>query len=80
MQVTPDSAYRIVLTKKIRRALNLKPGEPLDISISAGAVFLTPVKSKYKLARKGKLRICAGDIPAVNVENAIDESRRYFRL
>ena len=41
MNVTPDSTHRIVLTREIRDALNLKPGQPLNVSISAGAILLT---------------------------------------
>lgn len=81
MKVTPDSTHRIVLTKEIRSALNLKPGQPLEVSLSAGAVFLTPVSSaKKKLARKGKLKVYTGKIPKVDVEEAIQKARSYPRL
>jgi AbrB family looped-hinge helix DNA binding protein len=80
MQVTPDSTHRIVLTKEIRSALNLKPGEPLNVSISAGAVFLTPAKRKGKLVRKGKIKVYTGEIPNIDVEEAIHKARQYPRL
>ena len=81
MKVTPDSTHRIVLTKEIRSALNLKPGQPLEVSLSAGAVFLTPVSSaKKKLARKGKLKVYTGKIPNVDVEESIQKARKYPRL
>ncbi|HET7626425.1 MAG TPA: AbrB/MazE/SpoVT family DNA-binding domain-containing protein [Verrucomicrobiae bacterium] len=34
MKITPDNTYRIVLTREMRTALNLKPGEPLEVSIN----------------------------------------------
>jgi bifunctional DNA-binding transcriptional regulator/antitoxin component of YhaV-PrlF toxin-antitoxin module len=81
MKVIPDSTHRIVLTKEIRNALNLKPGEPLNVSISAGAVFLTPLsKRPGKLVRKGKIKVYTGKIPNVDVEEAINKSRQYPRL
>ena len=80
MKVIPDSTHRIVLTKEIRNALNLKPGEPLNVSISAGAVFLTPAKPNGKLVRKGKIKVYTGEIPKVDVEEAINKARQYPRL
>lgn len=81
MKVTPDSTHRIVLTKEIRSALNLKPGQPLDVSISAGAVFLTPIaSSKPKLIRKGKLKVYAGEVPKVDIEEAVRQVRNQTRM
>jgi hypothetical protein len=59
----------------------LKPGQPLDVSISAGAVFLTPVPaSGGKLVRKGKLKVYTGKIPKVDVEDAVRKARNRVRL
>jgi len=81
MKVTPDSTHRIVLTREIRDALNLKPGQSLNISISAGAVFLTPAPvSNGKLVTKGKLKVYTGKVPSIDVEEAINKSRRTPRL
>jgi bifunctional DNA-binding transcriptional regulator/antitoxin component of YhaV-PrlF toxin-antitoxin module len=81
MKVTPDSTHRIVLTKEIRNALNLKPGQPLEVSISAGAVFLSPVVAgNGKIVRKGKLKVYSGKIPDMDVEEAVSKARHYTRL
>ena len=81
MKVTPDSTHRIVLTKEIRNALNLKPGQPLEVCLSAGAVFLSPVPvRKGKVVRKGKLKVYRGKIPGVDVEEAVNKARHYTRL
>ena len=81
MKVTPDSTHRIVLTKEIRNALNLKPGQPLEVSISAGAVFLSPIPAgKGRIVRKGKLNVYTGKIPDVDVEEAVSKARHYTRL
>lgn len=81
MQVTPDSAHRIVLTKEIRNALNLKSGEPIEVSLRAGAVLLTPVgPSEIKIASKGKLKVYTGAIPDVDIEKAIAEGRERASL
>ena len=80
MKVTPDSTHRIVLTREIRDALNLKPGQPLDVSISAGAVLLSPLPlTGGKLIRKRKLKVYKGKIPDIDVEEAIAKSRQPSR-
>jgi hypothetical protein len=81
MQVTPDATHRIVLTREIREALNLKPGEPLNVSISAGAVFLSPVPvPKGKIIQKGKLKVYSGKIPNIDIEQALGKARRHSRM
>jgi bifunctional DNA-binding transcriptional regulator/antitoxin component of YhaV-PrlF toxin-antitoxin module len=81
MKVTPDSAHRIVLTKEIRNALKLKPGQPLEVSITPGAVLLTPVSTASgKLVRKRGLKVYTGKIPNVDVEEAVSKARHYRRL
>jgi hypothetical protein len=81
MIVTPDSTHRIVLTREIRNALNLKPGQPLDVSLSAGAVFLTPApQAKGKVIRKGKIKVFSGKTPKIDIEEAVQKARHYTRL
>ncbi len=81
MTVIPDSTNRIVLTRAMRDALNVKPGEPIEVSISPGAIFFTPAPmSAGKVIRKGKLKVYTGKIPNVDVEDAILKARRYTRL
>jgi bifunctional DNA-binding transcriptional regulator/antitoxin component of YhaV-PrlF toxin-antitoxin module len=81
MKVTPDSTHRIVLTKEIRNALNLKPGQSLEVHLSAGAVFLSPTPVRGgKVVRKGKLKVYNGKIPDTDVEEAVSKARHYTRL
>lgn len=81
MKVTPDSTHRIVLTREIRDALKLKPGQPLNVSISAGAVLLTPFPlTSGKLIRKRKLKVYRGKIPDIDIEEAITKARQHPRL
>jgi bifunctional DNA-binding transcriptional regulator/antitoxin component of YhaV-PrlF toxin-antitoxin module len=81
MKVTPDSTHRIVLTREIRNALNLKPGQPLEVSITPGAILLTPVPATHgKLVRKRRLKVYTGKIPDLDVEEAINKARQYTRL
>jgi hypothetical protein len=81
MKVTPDSTHRIVLTREIRNALNLQPGQPLEVSITPGAVLLTPAAAgNGKLIRKRGLKVYTGKIPNVDVEDSVGKARHYTRL
>jgi bifunctional DNA-binding transcriptional regulator/antitoxin component of YhaV-PrlF toxin-antitoxin module len=81
MRVIPDSTHRIVLTREIRTALNLKPGQPLQVSITPGAVLLTPeAAATGKIVRKRKLKVYTGKIPDIDVEEAVSRVRRNMRL
>jgi bifunctional DNA-binding transcriptional regulator/antitoxin component of YhaV-PrlF toxin-antitoxin module len=81
MKVTPDSTHRIVLTREMRDALNLRPGEPVEISIAPGILFLSAVpSSEGKIVRKGKLKVYTGKIPDIDVEKAVQKARHYTRL
>ena len=81
MKITPDSTHRILLTREIRHALHLKRGQSLEVSITPGAVLLTPVPAKSgKLIRKHGLKVYRGKIPNIDVEEAIGQARDYTRL
>jgi len=75
------STLHIVLSKEIRNALNLRPGQALEVHLSAGAVFLSPVPAgKGRIVRKGKLKVYSGKIPDLDVEEAVKRARHYTQL
>jgi AbrB family looped-hinge helix DNA binding protein len=49
-----DQAGRIVLPKRVREELAIKPGDTFKISIAGVAVTLTPNKESTGFVRKGK--------------------------
>ena len=78
--VEPDKHNRIVLTRDIRRAAGLSPGEPLSLSASPGRIVLeVKPESSGRIVKKGRLKIWTGKVPPVPLEEAVEKSRRYSR-
>jgi AbrB family looped-hinge helix DNA binding protein len=62
MIVRLSSKGQLVIPKKIRQALNLKPGTELEVKLFEGQVVLRPVMPLDELEKTiGKLRRLAGD-------------------
>ena len=76
MKVIPDSTHRIVLTTEMRAALGFRPGDPLEVSISPGAILLSPAPVKGNVIKKGKLKVFDGKVPDVEITEAIRRARR----
>jgi len=49
-----DSAGRLVIPKKVRRAAGLKPGALLDIQCRDGRIEIEPAPIKVRFVRRGK--------------------------
>jgi AbrB family looped-hinge helix DNA binding protein len=45
MTVTISPKYQIVIPKKVREALNLRPGQKIDILAHSGQIYLIPTIS-----------------------------------
>ncbi|HTV58299.1 MAG TPA: AbrB/MazE/SpoVT family DNA-binding domain-containing protein [Verrucomicrobiae bacterium] len=71
-----DSAGRLVLPKHVRDALNLSPGDALDIELSADEVTLRPAKSAGLQKENGVWVLRTGEpLP----QSAVDEVARRVR-
>lgn len=69
-----SSKGQLVIPKKIREALNLKPGTEFEVELLEGQVLLRPVMSLDELrATIGRLRHLAGD------ENLLEELEAEHR-
>lgn len=53
MKTTIDSAGRIVVPKSLRQALNLKPGQFLDIRAADGRIEIEIASTPMKLRKRG---------------------------
>lgn len=67
MKATLDKSGRLLLPKALREALNLKPGDTLEVTLEEGHLVLTPLR------RKGKALV-AEVYP--ESENAVEELRQ----
>jgi len=54
MKSSMDSAGRIVVPKALRLALDLKPGQPLEISAGDGRLEIEVVATPLRLRKRGK--------------------------
>jgi len=54
MKSTIDSAGRIVVPKALRQALDLRPGQPLEIRASDGRLEIEVAATPLELQKRGK--------------------------
>ena len=78
--IEPDKQNRIVLTREIREAAGIAPGESLKLSVSPGRVVLeVRPESRGKIIKKAGIKMWTGKVPPIPVEEAVDKARHYFR-
>jgi hypothetical protein len=80
MVIEPDKHNRIVLTRDIRKAAGITPGEPMQLTVSPGRIVLeVKPESSGKIIKKGGLKVWTGKVPPIPLEEAAEKSRHYFR-
>jgi hypothetical protein len=80
MVIEPDKHNRIVLTRDIRKAAGIAPGEPMQLTVSPGRIVLeVKPESSGKIIMKGGLKVWTGKVPPVPLEEAVNKSRYYSR-
>jgi hypothetical protein len=80
MVVEPDKHNRIVLTRDIRKAAGIAPGEPMQLTVSPGRIVLeVKPEPSGKIIKKGGIKVWTGKVPPIPVEEAAEKSRHYFR-
>ena len=81
MKVTIDSAGRIVVPKALRLALDLKPGQPLEIRAGDGRLEIEIAATPLTLKKRGKGVVAVPDLKlppltAEQVRETLDRVRR----
>lgn len=79
MEITIDSGGRILLPKKLRDVLGLRPGSKVDVSAYGGGVQVTPGGRCARLVDRGDGKFVAKSQTVVTdemVHSLIDELRR----
>ena len=78
--ITPDHTHRIVLTRDMRREAGIGPREKLEVTVKLGMILISPATlSKGKVVKKGKLKVFTGDVPDVDLADAVNQARHYTR-
>ena len=76
--VTIDKAGRLVLPKRMRDALHLKPGSTLEVEQEGNAITLRPAQTKATLRRKNGFWVfdTGGQITTEMVNQTLAEIRK----
>jgi hypothetical protein len=74
-----DASSRVVVSRDLRRAAGIKPGQRLKVSATAGRIVLEIEPNTGKIVRRGKLKVWAGQVPSTPLEEAVEQVRHYAR-
>jgi hypothetical protein len=79
-EIQLDASNRIVLSRDIRRAAGIPPGQKLRVSASPGRIVLE-VEPDHggRIVRRGKLKVWTGKVPATSLSEAVAAARHYER-
>ena len=72
-----DASSRIVLSRDLRQAAGIPPGQKLKVSATPGRIILEVEPNPGKIVKRGKLKVWTGQVPATPIEEAIDQVRHY---
>ncbi len=80
MKTTIDSAGRIVVPKSLRQALNIKPGQILDIRAGDGRLEIEISATPMSLQKRGKdvVAIPEIDLPTLTAD-VVRETLEHIR-
>ena len=78
--VTPDSTQQIVLTKDLCAAAGIATGQRLQVTASPGFILIALVENgSTQVVQAGKSKVFTGDIPEVDLPEAVAAARDYTR-
>lgn len=78
--VTSDSTQQIVLTKDLCAAAGIATGQRLQVTASPGFIFIAPVSNgSSQITQAGQSKVFTGDIPDVDLAEAVAAARDYTR-
>jgi AbrB family looped-hinge helix DNA binding protein len=81
MITTIDSAGRVVVPKALRDALNLKPGQPLEIRVGDGGIEIDVAPTPLNLEKRGKgvVAVPPKSLPTLTAERVRETLERIRR-
>ena len=75
MQLTIDTAGRVVIPKSVRDDLQLQGGDTLELEREGDSLWLRPVRSKAAMRQKKGIWVYTGDTKGIDIVRIIDEDR-----
>jgi len=78
--VEPDKHNRIVLTRDVREAAGISPGDKLNLKAMPGRIVLEiEPQSRGRIIRRGKIKMWTGKVPLLSIDEVVRKVRRYQR-
>ena len=74
-----DASNRLLLSRDLRRAAGIPPGQKLKVFATPGRIVLEVEPNPGKIVKRGKLKVWTGKVPKVPLEDAVDQVRHYER-
>jgi hypothetical protein len=75
-----DASNRIVLSRELRRAAGIPRRQKLIVSATPGRIVLEmEANTSGRIVKRGKLKVWAGEVPTIPIEEAVKQSRHYTR-
>jgi hypothetical protein len=74
-----DASSRIVLSRDLRRAAGIPPGQKLRVSATPGRILIEVEPNSGKIIAHGKLKVWTGQVPSTPIEEAVEQVRHYDR-
>jgi bifunctional DNA-binding transcriptional regulator/antitoxin component of YhaV-PrlF toxin-antitoxin module len=75
-----DASNRIVLPRDLRRAAGIPRRQRLKASATPGRIVLeVEAAACGQIARRGKLKLWTGEVPATPLVEAVEAARHYER-
>lgn len=75
-EITIDNAGRVLIPKKLREELHLKPGDVLELETNGDDITIRPRRPRATLVKEhGIWVLSTGEPPTLSVLELIDEQR-----
>jgi hypothetical protein len=72
-----DASNRIVLSRDLRHAAGIPPGQKLRVSATPGRLILEVEPNQGKVVKRGRLKTWTGQVPATPIEEAVNVVRHF---
>lgn len=79
IQTSVNVKYQVVIPKEVRKRIKIKPGQKMDVEVTANQIILSPSKTKRQLNwPKDHIKKFGGIWEGVDVDKYIDRERNSW--